>query len=57
MNDEAIRTFDKYGKVTLLVEEGKHAVAPDRNADGVYTPGYDVNKRIKDAWGVRDVSD
>jgi hypothetical protein len=22
VNDEAIRTFDKYGKVTLLVEEG-----------------------------------
>jgi hypothetical protein len=41
--------------LTFLVEEGKHATAPDRNADGVYTPGYDVNRRIKDAWGVRDV--
>jgi hypothetical protein len=41
--------------LTLLVEEGKHASAPDRNADGIYTPGYDVNERINDAWGVRDV--
>ena len=40
---------------TLLVEEGKHAVAPDRNADGQYTPGYDVNDSTNDAWGVRDV--
>lgn len=41
--------------LTLLVEEGKHATAPDRNADGMYTPGYDVNRRVNDAWGVRDV--
>lgn len=41
--------------LTLLIEEGKHAVCPDRNADGIYTPGYDVNHRINDAWGVRDV--
>jgi hypothetical protein len=41
--------------ITVLVEEGKHASAPDRNADGQYTPGYDVNRRINDAWGIRDV--
>ena len=41
--------------ITILVEEGKHASSPDRNADGIYTPGYDVNRRINDAWGVRDV--
>jgi hypothetical protein len=39
----------------VLVEEGKHASCPDRNADGMYTPGYDVNRRVNDAWGVRDV--
>jgi hypothetical protein len=39
----------------VLVEEGKHAPVPDRNADGVYTPGYDVNARVNDAWGLRDV--
>ena len=39
---------------TLLVEEGKHAVATDRNADGHYTRGYDVNVRPHDAWGIRD---
>jgi hypothetical protein len=41
--------------VTLLVEEGKHASAPDRNGDGFYTPGWDVNDRVNEAWGVRDV--
>ena len=41
--------------LTLFVEEGKHASCPDRNADGLYTPGYDVNKRVNDAWGVRDI--
>lgn len=41
--------------ITILVEEGKHASVPDRNADGVYTPGYDVNVRVNDAWGLRDV--
>lgn len=41
--------------IAVLVEEGKHASCPDRNADGTYTPGYDVNRRVHDAWGVRDV--
>lgn len=38
----------------VLVEEGKHATSPDRNADGLYSPGYDVNRRTPDAWGIRD---
>jgi hypothetical protein len=38
----------------LLVEEGKHGIATDKNSDGYFTPGYDVNVRINDAWGVRD---
>jgi len=41
--------------VTILVEEGKHASCTDKNGDGYYTPGYDVNRRVNDAWGVRDV--
>ena len=41
--------------ITLFVEEGKHASCPDRNADGFYSPGYDVNHRFNDAWGVRDI--
>ena len=41
--------------ITILVEEGKHASSPDRNADGHYSPGYDVNRRFNDAWGVRDL--
>ena len=39
----------------ISVEEGKHASCTDMNADGYYTPGYDVNVRMNDAWGVRDV--
>jgi len=39
----------------ILVEEGKHASCTDANADGYYTPGYDVNVRVNDAWGLRDV--
>jgi hypothetical protein len=46
---------DTHFPITLLVEEGKHASCPDRNGDGIYTPGYDVNRRVNDAWGVRDV--
>lgn len=41
--------------ITVLVEEGKHAGCTDKNGDGYYTPGYDVNRRVNDAWGVRDV--
>jgi hypothetical protein len=41
--------------IHLLVEEGKHAICTDKNGDGHYTPGYDVNRRINDAWGVRDI--
>lgn len=41
--------------VHIFVEEGKHASCPDINADGYYTPGYDVNVRTNDAWGIRDV--
>ena len=38
----------------LLVEEGKHGLATDKNSDGYFTPGYDVSRHINDAWGVRD---
>lgn len=48
-------TEDARLPITLLVEEGKHASCPDRNADGIYTPGYDVNEKVRDAWGVRDI--
>jgi hypothetical protein len=48
-------TPDTRFPINLFVEEGKHASCPDRNADGIYTPGYDVNRRVNDAWGVRDV--
>ena len=41
--------------IGVLVEEGKHANCPDKNLDGMYTPGFDVSERINDAWGVRDI--
>jgi hypothetical protein len=55
-SDEArtVGSNDTLLPVTILVEEGKHASAPDRNGDGVFTPGYDVNVQPADAWGVRD---
>src|SRR5262245_24169138 len=40
--------------IHALVEEGKHATAPDRNADGIYSPRYDVTHYPNDAWGIRD---
>jgi hypothetical protein len=48
---------DEYAKfpMHILVEEGKHASCTDKNGDGYYTPGYDVNRRVNDAWAVRDV--
>lgn len=49
--------IDRFANLPLhiLVEEGKHASCTDKNGDGFYSPGYDVNKRVNDAWGVRDV--
>lgn len=41
--------------MSILVEEGKHASVTDKNADGSYTPGYDVNEKVNDAWGLRDI--
>ena len=41
--------------ISILVEEGKHANCTDKNADGIYTPGFDVTEKVNDAWGVRDI--
>lgn len=49
------RIRDTVFPIHVLVEEGKHASILDRNADGVYTPGYDVTTQVNDAWGLRDV--
>lgn len=48
---------DKYTQfpMHILVEEGKHGLATDKNSDGYFTPGFDVNRTVNDAWGVRDV--
>jgi hypothetical protein len=41
--------------IHILSEEGKHASCTDKNADGYFTPSYDVNRHVNDAWGVRDI--
>lgn len=41
--------------LSILVEEGKHGLCTDKNADGIYTPSYDVTEKVNDAWGVRDI--
>ena len=41
--------------LSILIEEGKHANCTDKNADGIYTPSYDVTLKVNDAWGVRDI--
>src|SRR5215471_5264953 len=40
--------------LTILVERGSHAMAPDVNDDGRVTPGIDVNASAKFLWGIRD---
>jgi len=42
--------------MSLLVELGKHALAPDRNDDGRFDIGMDANYVHRSAWGVRDLN-
>jgi len=38
----------------ILVELGSHAMAPDIDEDGLYTPGDDGDSGYKVIWGIRD---
>ena len=40
--------------LTMLVERGSHAMAPDINHDGQFTPGVDSTAARKLQWGIRD---
>jgi hypothetical protein len=40
--------------VSILVERGAHAMAPDINRDGRYTPEIDGTAHAKALWGIRD---
>lgn len=40
--------------LTVLVEKGKHSSSPDRDGNGQFVPGYDVNRYVHDSWGLRD---
>lgn len=51
---ERLTRSDPFWPLIVLVEEGKHASAPDRNGDGMFTPNFDVNRFSADAWGARD---
>ena len=40
--------------LTVLVERGSHAMAPDVDHDGRFTPGVDSTAALKLQWGIRD---
>ncbi len=40
--------------LTVLVERGSHAMAPDIDGDGRFTPGVDSSSALKAQWGIRD---
>ena len=42
------------GSTHFLVELGSHALAPDIDNDGIFTPGADGDSGYKVQWGIRD---
>ena len=44
--------------LSVLVEQGKHATAPDLDGDGRFVPGIDTNlyRDVGKVWGVRDAT-
>jgi len=42
----------------VLVEQGKHATAPDIDHDGLFVPGLDTNvfRDVSKVWGIRDAT-
>ena len=45
---------DQSEQTHFLVELGSHAIAPDIDRDGLYTPGPDGDSGYKMLWGIRD---
>lgn len=41
-------------RTRFLIERGSHAIAPDVDGDGVFTPGVDGSSGYKMLWGIRD---
>ena len=41
-------------RLTVMVERGSHAMAPDVDGDGRFTPGVDSINALKAQWGIRD---
>jgi hypothetical protein len=48
------RSTAKEGPTHFLVELGSHALAPDIDEDGLFTPGEDGDSGSKVLWGIRD---
>jgi hypothetical protein len=40
--------------IFVMVERGGHSIAPDRNGDGRFNPGFDANWQAANLWGTRD---
>lgn len=53
-NRYSYRDTPKVGATHFLVELGSHALAPDINEDGLFTPGEDGDSGSKVLWGIRD---
>jgi hypothetical protein len=53
-NRYKFRDTSKEGPTHFLVELGSHALAPDIDQDGLFTPGKDGDSGSKVLWGVRD---
>jgi hypothetical protein len=49
-SDEAFAANGRF-----LVERGSHALAPDVDGDGVFTPGPDGHSGYRLLWGIRDL--
>ena len=41
-------------RTRFLIERGSHAIAPDVDGDGMFTPGVDGSSGYKVLWGIRD---
>jgi len=41
-------------RTRFLIELGSHAIAPDVDGDGMFTPGVDGSSGYKMLWGIRD---
>ena len=54
-NQYRVRDGESIGlPLNVIVERGSHAMAPDLDNDGRFTPGIDSTDILKVQWGIRD---